>query len=243
MPPNPYISVIIPAYNEEKNILNALKEIGSYLRSKRIHYEMIVVDDGSLDRTSGIVTTYKTRDARVKYLSSSGNKGKGYSVYKGFRASKGDLVFFSDADLSTPIREIEKLIYWIDHDYDIAIASRFLPDSLITVRQPSYRVAMGRVFSWIVQALILPDIKDTQCGFKVFKKEVVSCIVGKQTISGFSFDVEILSLAKNAGFKIKEVPVNWHDVPGSRVRLIMDSLLMLYDVLRIKRMHGPRLYK
>jgi len=231
---NPFISVIVPAYNEENKISRALVEISSYFANKKMSYEIIVVDDGSQDTTPKIVKDFEKDDPNVRFIANDSNRGKGYSVKKGCIFSSGDLILFTDADLSTPISELETLLLWIQHGYDIAIGSRALRDSEIARHQPGYRELMGKTFNLIVQALLLPGFKDTQCGFKLFKKSVMAYVVKRQTLDGFCFDVELLSLAKRAGFRIKEVPIKWYNNPQSKVSPIQDSLRMFRDIFRIR---------
>ena len=199
------ISIVIPAYNEEKRIKKTLDRCLYYFGSKKISFEIIVVNDGSKDNTSKIVRKYK----KVRLISYFPNQGKGYSVKKGMLASKGDYVLFSDADLSTPIEEIHNLMKY-SKDYDVVIASRAVKES--KVETISSRKFLGRVFNFIANILIVRGIKDTQCGFKLFSKEAARKIFTKQTINGWAFDVEILFLAKKFKYKIKEVGVEWHHV-------------------------------
>lgn len=229
-----YLSIVIPAYNEEKRIGKTLHKIISYLDSCSYPYEIIVVNDGSADRTSAIVKECCIKHKQVQLLESVTNHGKGLSVKKGVLSAHGQYVLFSDADLSTPIEEIEKLMDWFENGYDIAIGSRGLKESDIQVHQPWYRESMGKTFNLLVRLIVVKGIKDTQCGFKCFKKEVIKGIFDRQTITHFSFDVELLWIALKKGYKIKEVPVRWLNNEQSRVNPALDSPRMFFDLIKIR---------
>ena len=227
------ISIIIPAYNEEKRIESTLVNIIAYLGATFNEYEIIVVDDCSTDNTGEIVSKYV--ESNVKILRNDTNRGKGYSVKRGIFNARYPMVLFSDSDLATPIEELGELIGYIaDHDYDMVIASRNLGKSNIINKQPLYRQIMGKVFPRIVSLVLLNEFKDTQCGFKLFKTDIAKKIVQLQTIEGFSFDVEVLFIASKMGCKIKEAPVVWIDKEGSTVRTIKDGFKMLIDLFKIK---------
>jgi len=227
------LSVVIPAYNEAKRIGATLETITAYLHKNRHSYEIIVVDDCSKDSTSDVVQQIINKDNRINLLRNNVNRGKGYSVKRGILAAKNDFVLFSDADLSTPIEEIEKLEQHI-YVYDIVIASRNMKGSDIKVRQPFFRSTLGRIFPLIVNILLLPKIRDTQCGFKLFKSGAAKEIFQRLTVERFAFDVEALFIAKKHGFKIKEVPVVWINDTASKVSPLSDSISMLSDVIRIR---------
>ena len=226
-----YLSVVIPAYNEEKRIGTTLKRIGAYLLKKDYLYEIIVVDDGSVDGTCRLVGEIAEQIPCIRLLKNGVNRGKGYSVRKGILSSRGQLIIFSDADLSTPIEELDKLKMWIERGYNIAIGSRALPQSRIILRQPWYRVCMGKIFNKLVHLLAIPEIKDTQCGFKLFKGQVARFLFERQRIDGFGFDAEILFIARKSGYRVREVPVRWINSPDSRVHILKDPILMLRDLL------------
>jgi len=228
------LSIIIPAYNEENRIGNSLKLILRYLSKQDYNFEIIVVDDGSSDRTIEKVKEIDS-SGKIKILKNEINKGKGYSIKKGMLEAMGEYQLFSDADLSTPIEELEKFWRYLDEDYVIVIGSRALKDSILEVRQPFYREFMGRAFNFIVRVILGFKIKDTQCGFKIFKKEVAKHIFSIQKIEGWSFDVEILYIASKLDYKIKEVPVRWINSPLSKVNPLKDALKMFFDVSRLKR--------
>ncbi len=229
-----YLSVVIPAYNEAERIGTTLGKINEYLLKKDYQYEIIVVDDGSTDGTCGLVREITQQISCIRLLQNRVNRGKGYSVRAGILDSRGQLIIFSDADLSAPIHEIDKLAIWISRGYDIAIGSRALPESEILVRQPWYREYMGKIFNLLVRLMAVPGIKDTQCGFKLFKEDVARSLFEKQTIDGFGFDVEILFIAIKNGYRIKEVPVQWINSPSSRVHILKDSIAMLSDLVKMR---------
>ncbi len=225
------ISVVIPAYNEEKRIKDSLLKILRYLKKKRYSFEIIFVDDGSTDNTVKIV---RSINSNIRILKNKKNYGKGYSVKKGMKNAVYNLILFTDADLATPIEELDKLIKPINEGYDIAIASRNLPMSDLVVKQPFYRQILGKGFPLIVNFFFNLGIKDTQCGFKLFKAKAAKKIIRLQKNWGFSFDVELLYIAKKQGMRIKEVPARWIDKAGSKVSPIKDALKMFIDILKIK---------
>ncbi len=196
-------------------------------------FEIVVVDDGSDDDTRKVVNLVAGKDTRIRLISNETNRGKGHAVRRGVLASQGDVVLFSDADLSTPIEEFDRLLSYLDQ-FDLVIASRSLPDSQVLVHQPRYRELMGRIFNAFVQALLVRGFIDTQCGFKVMRREAASSIFQMARINSFSFDVEMILIARRLGLRVKDVPVRWIDSRGSRVHPIKDSTHMLLDLFRIK---------
>ncbi|HHV62461.1 MAG TPA: glycosyltransferase family 2 protein [Firmicutes bacterium] len=248
------LSIVIPAYNEEGRIGETLDKITGYFTVDSLsactwvdvgiewdRIEIIVVDDGSTDGTCDLVEARSKRAVGegiiIRLLRNGVNRGKGFSVKQGVLAAGGDYILFSDADLSTPIGEAKKLIYWLSRGYDVVIGSRALAGSRITIPQPLHRRIMGRVFNHLVQLVAIRGIQDTQCGFKAFTREAAQTLFPMQRVDGFAFDVEILYLARQFGFKIKEVPVEWRNSQGTRVRAGVDSAVMFCDLLRIRRMH------
>lgn len=225
------LSVIIPAYNEEKRIGRTLEAILGYLDKQKYTYEIIVVNDGSTDKTKEVVQQFKHK--KIKILDNSGNKGKGYSVQQGFLSAEKEWVLFTDADLSTPIEEL-KTCFRYASGADVIIGSRNLPMSQIVVKQPFFRSMLGRIFPFFVRLLLLPNIKDSQCGFKLFRKEAAQKVAEKQKITGFCFDVELLFLAKKLGYKIQEIPITWSNDERSKIRIVSDSVTMFLDLLKIR---------
>ncbi len=236
-----YLSIVIPAYNEAKRIGSTLEHILEFMAKKEYDYEIIVVDDGSKDNTCEVVKE-KTRDTKARILVNEVNQGKGYTVSRGVLAAEGEYVLFSDADESTPISELDKLMEAVKQGYDIAIGSRAVDRSTVEVPQAWLRDMMGRTFNLIVRAVVIGGIKDTQCGFKLFRAEAAKKIFPRQRITGFSFDVESLFLARKFGYKIVEIPVRWINSPASTVHPIRDSARMFRDVLRIRWMDLKGLY-
>jgi dolichyl-phosphate beta-glucosyltransferase len=233
------ISIVIAAYNEEKRITSSLFRIKEYLTYNNINYEIIVVDDGSTDRTTETVTDLTPDIPHLKVIQYELNRGKGYALRKGVLASKGDFVLLSDADLSTPIEEVSKLLeLLIEKKYDIAIGSRALTLSEVIKKQPWWRQTMGKSFNKIVKFILLDDFKDTQCGFKMFSGDVARSLFKDARIERFAYDVEILSIAKKRGYRIAEVPIKWINSPESKVNPIKDSIQMLFDLLRIRLIVG-----
>lgn len=232
------LSVIIPAFNEEKRVVSTLDAIKSFLDVKGIEYETIVVDDGSSDATSEVVSSSDLgRSGRLTLYRNEKNMGKGYSVKKGVSIARGEYMLFSNADLSAPVSEYDKLKRAIDEGADVAVGSRSVPASDIIQRQSFCRIVMGKVFNLIVRMVLGEKIRDTQCGFKLFRSDPAKMIFNDLLVTGFAFDVEALFLARRYGCRIEEVGVRWENSPGSTVHLFRSSFEMLIDVLRIKLIH------
>ena len=232
----PYLSIIIPAYNEEKRLPGTLDFIMAFLRRQTYEAEVIVCDDGSRDRTVKIAAE-KLRFTQSQVLVSPRNAGKGDAVKRGMLAAKGQFCLISDADLSTPIDEVRRFLKYLEAGDDIVIGSRALEDSKVEIHQGFHREMMGRVYNWIARALSFKGIMDSQCGFKCFKAPVAKELFALQKIRGFSFDAEILYLAQKKGYKVREEPVIWRNSNQSRVRLIKDPLAMFFDLLKIRWIH------
>lgn len=228
----PHLSVIVPAYNEEKRLAQSLPIMLEYLRQQPFTWELIIVDDGSSDRTSAVAQSLADGHS-LRVLRNDPNLGKGGSIRRGMLEARGAWRLFSDADLSTPIEELTKFWGFTENGYDVVIGSRALPDSDLAVRQPASRELAGRVFNAAVQTLLVKGLLDTQCGFKLFSASAAQEVFSKQTLNGFAFDVEILMLARKAGFKIKEAPVRWVDAPGSKVST-WRGLMGFVDLAKLK---------
>jgi dolichyl-phosphate beta-glucosyltransferase len=229
------ISVVVPSYKEAETLPDTLAEITQYLSAcSRESYEIIVVDDGSKDETVRVVTEQSSRDPRVRLLVNDVNRGKGYSVKRGMLAAKGEYVLFTDADLSTPIGEFEKLLSALKQGFDVAIGSRALPESDVKVHQPFYREFSGKSFNLLMRLVTGLPLRDTQCGFKLFRKNAAAEIFKRQTLDRFSFDVEDLYIAKKRGCRIKEVPVIWVNSESTTVSFLKDSVRMFTDLLQIR---------
>jgi glycosyltransferase involved in cell wall biosynthesis len=231
--PAPELSIVIPAYNEERRLLWALIRVFHFLRDLGIEGEVIVVDDGSRDRTAELVRQLARNRASLRLLSNPGNRGKGYSVRHGMLESRGRIALFTDADLSAPIEEAPKLLDALA-EYDVAIGSRALDRSLITHRQPRWRELAGIAFNRALRLITGLPFEDTQCGFKAFRMDRARILFEQQTVEGFGFDPEILFLARRHGLRTVEIPVRWAHDPDSRVAVLADGMKMLGDVLRVR---------
>ena len=233
-----YLSVVIPAYNEEKRMGPTLSKIYNFLSTKEYGYEVIVVDDGSTDKTvSEAQRSQLFKGGNLEVIKNRINTGKGFSVKRGILASKGDYVLFSDADLSTPMEEFDKLFDYINKGYDIVIGSRGLEESDVRIHQPWHREKMGKIFNFFVKLFLIKEFNDTQCGFKLFKGDTAREIAASLKIDGFCFDVEFIYLAEKGGHRIKEVGVIWKNSPQSTVKIIGGSASMFLDLLKIRVLH------
>jgi dolichyl-phosphate beta-glucosyltransferase len=227
------ISIVIPAYNEEERIVLTLNKISNYLKDKNFNYEIIVVNDGSKDKTNEIVLDFVKKHSKIRLINNPKNMGKGYSVRNGLLNANKEWILFSDADLSTPIEELDKFIRYTSR-FDIIIGSRAMRKSKIVVKQPWFRAIPGKVFPLLVRMIAVRGIKDTQCGFKMFKKDCVKKILKKQTIYGWAFDAELLFIAKKLKLKIKEVPIVWKNDANSKLDPIKNSISMFLEVVKIR---------
>ncbi len=237
----PTLSIIIPAYNESKRILPTLEKIEKFRQLQSYTTEIIVVDDASTDGTSDVVETFIADKPFFRLVRNEKNIGKGGSVQRGMLLAEGAYRLFSDADMSTPIEEVQK---FLGLKYvDVVIGSRRVTGAHLAKRQPVLREAAGRIFSVLVRFLVLRGFLDTQCGFKMFTGAVAEKVFRRQTIMRFGFDVEILFVAKKIGCEIREVGVHWEDSPFTRVHLFRDSTAMFLDLLRIRRNDAKGRYK
>jgi dolichyl-phosphate beta-glucosyltransferase len=231
-----YLSIVIPAYNEEKRIGLSLEKVLGYLKTKPFASELIVVDDGSWDRTAEIAGGALEGRLPFRIIRFDSNHGKGYAVKAGVLASAGQVILFTDADLSTPIAEFDRFLPRLDEGYDVVIGSRALPGCDIRVRQAAPREALGRLFNRLVRLSVMKGCPDTQCGFKAFRRAAAMDLFSRLQTKGFSFDVELLLLARKAGYRIAEVPVVWCNSRPSRVRIFRGSWQMLRELQRIRRL-------
>ena len=225
------LSVVIPAYDEESRIPSTLERVHGFLSERGGDWEIIVVDDGSADRTADVVSDFAGTHSRVRLLRAP-HLGKGGAVRAGMLDSRAEYRFLCDADLSMPIEQIERFLERMD-DCDVAIGSRECHGS-VRVDEPFRRHAMGRAFNSVVRALAVPGIQDTQCGFKCFRGAVARRLFGRQRLDGFAFDVEVLFLALKERFRILEVPIDWHFREESKVDPLRDSVRMFRDVVRVR---------
>ena len=229
-----YLSVVIPSYNESGILAKNIEKISSYLSSKDYVFEIIVVDDGSTDDTKDLINNMSRAYSNIKLIVNIQNMGKGFSVKSGVLAAQGEYILFSDADLSTSIEQLEKLLPFFGQGFDLVVGSRSMKDSVIILKQLWLRQNMGRVFNLLARLLCLTNINDTQCGFKCFNRDVALKIFKWQRLDGFCFDVEVLSIAKRRGYKVKEVPIVWINRADSRVKITRDSLKMFFDLFKIR---------
>ena len=231
---DPTYSIVIPAYNEGARLGATLEKVLAYVHAQGWDAEVLVVNDGSRDDTADIVRSFAARDPMLRLLENPGNRGKGYSVRNGMLHSRGRIVLFSDADLSSPIEEAPKLFDALAEGADIAIGSRWLRSETQTQRQPLHRQLFGRIFNLLLRITLGLQFADTQCGFKAFKRPAVERIFPLQQIERWGFDPEVLFLARKFGFEVKEVPVLWGHSGGTRIHPLIDGSRMFQEMLRIR---------
>lgn len=238
------LSVVIPAYNEARRIPAYLQSIVAYLDGRGLSYEILVIDDGSSDETAALIERAGMQHSHIRLIRLPRNRGKGAAVRAGMQAARGELQLFADADGATPIPELERLEAAVNNGADIAIGSRTLAsrDSRYRVKARLHRTLMGNLFNRIVRRLGIRDIHDTQCGFKLFRQSAAQDLFARARIDGYGFDLELLYLARQRGYRIAEIPINWEDQPGSKVRVLSDGLRMLGELLAIRRNHARGLY-
>lgn len=241
---DPYLSLIIPAYNEERRLGRTLDSVSAYLSRQPYPYEILVVDDGSRDGTLQVARGFQRRQLAVRVLAQE-HRGKGFAVRRGMLAARGEVILFSDADLAVPMRELERLLPYLEDGYDVVIGSRE-GFGARRIGEPAYRHLMGRVFNLIIRSVTVPGIQDTQCGFKLFRGEIVQSLFGALRIYGdhappvrratvtAGFDVEVLYLARKMRLRIKEVPVEWRFGTESKVDPMRDSFRALRDIVRVR---------
>lgn len=230
----PSVTIVIPAYNESARLGRTLDRILDFVHREAWGAEIIVVDDGSTDKTAELVQTYVRQNSSVRLLSNPGNRGKGYSVRNGILHANGEFILFTDADLSSPIEESPKLFRALEDGSDIAIGSRWVRPELQTQRQSVSRQILGRVFNGFLRLFLSLKFNDTQCGFKALRQPAAKAIFPLQKIEGWGFDPEILFLAQKMGFTITEVPVVWAHDDGTRIHPLADGAKMIADMIRIR---------
>lgn len=227
------LSIIVPSFNEQLRLPASLEKIAAYVNASRRSTEVLVVDDGSTDRTAEVAASFGDRIAHLRVLKNGENRGKGYSVRHGMQEAFGETVLFSDADLSAPIEEADKLLAQMDR-YDVAIGSRAMDRSLIKVHESAFREFAGIIFNKIVRIVLRLPFVDTQCGFKAFRRERCRIIFEQQRIERFGFDPELLYLARHHGLKAVEIPVRWSHSPATKINMMRDSIQMFVDVFTIR---------
>ena len=228
----PYLSIIIPARNEESRLPRALGQVFAFLEQQPFRSEVLVVENASADRTLQVVQSFADKFPTLRVLQES-RPGKGSAIRRGMMDAHGEYRFVADADFSMPVEEIDRFLPPAC-DYDIAIASREAPGA-VRYGEPYYRHFTGRVFNFLIRALVLPGLQDTQCGFKCFRAIVAETIFRHQTLTGWSFDVEILLIARRHGYTIREIGIPWHYTAGSKISVLRDSRRMFLDLLTIRR--------
>ncbi len=231
----PWLSIVIPAYNEAGRIRQTLHAVREYALARGRPCELIVVDDGSEDRTAAVVRGTDVSPVELVVRRFECNRGKGAAVREGMLAARGELLLLCDADQSVPVSELERLLPWLERGYDIAIGSRDRPESRLDPPQPPARRLAALIFRAIRRRLLLSAIRDTQCGFKLFRREVARELFAAARLDGWLFDCEVLALAVARGYRVREVGVLWGDVPASRVRPLREAVRTLRELLSIRR--------
>lgn len=227
---NPFLSIVIPAHNEANRLPNSLEQVFDFLEKQSFTAEVVVVENGSSDETLNIAKSFAAQHPNLRVIQSE--RGKGAAVRRGFLEARGDYRFMCDADLSMPIAEVSKFVPpALDH-FDIAIASREAPGA-VRYNEPRYRHLGGRLINFLIQLFILPGLNDTQCGFKCFSAKVVDDICSLQTLDGWSFDIELLYIARRHKYSIQEVPIHWIHHPETKVSAVRDAIRMIQDIFRI----------
>jgi dolichyl-phosphate beta-glucosyltransferase len=230
----PTYSIVIPAYNESVRIRATLDRVLAHIRDRQWDAEILVVNDGSRDNTAQVIEEYAARHPHLRLLQNPGNRGKGYSVRNGMLHASGEILLFSDADLSSPIEEADKLFSSLAAGADVAIGSRWLRTELQTQRQSLHRQLFGRIFNLMLRIVLRLPYRDTQCGFKAFTRRAAQTIFPRQHIERWGFDPEILFLARKFGLRVEEVPVEWAHSEGTRINPLRDGMRMLIEMLRVR---------
>ena len=237
----PYLSVIIPAYNEAKRLPLTLIDVDKHLAQQEYSYEIIVVNDGSTDATAEITNRFKSLMENLKIIDNKENRGKGAVVRQGMLAAKGNWRVFMDADNSTSISEFNKMVPYLDEGYEVVIGSRVVRGAKMNPPQPIHKRIAGRLGNWFIQLVLLRGIKDSQCGFKCFSEEAAERIFSIATINRWAFDVEALALARAFGYEVKEMPVNWVNDPRTHVRLT-SYFQVLWETVKVRWRLWRKLY-
>jgi dolichyl-phosphate beta-glucosyltransferase len=228
----PFLSIVIPAYNEEKRLPKTLEQVLSFINSQNYPSEVLVVENGSADNTLAIAQSFAERYPQFRVVHNP-ERGKGLAVRRGMLEAKGDYRFMCDADLSMPIQEVSRFLPPMLNDYDIAIASREAPGA-VRYNEPYYRHFVGRGYNLLIRWLALPSLQDTQCGFKCFRSEVAEELFRRQTFTGWSFDVEVLFIGRVRGYRIVELPIPWYYNAESKIRVFSDSFSMGRDLIKMR---------
>ena len=234
-----HLSVVIPMYNETKRIGDTIPTLLAYFATQPYRHEFVIVDDGSTDGTAALARKLFAPAENVRVLEKRPNMGKGSAVRTGMLAAKGQVVLFCDADLATPPGELDKFWRWLDAGHEVVIGSRKMAGANITRHQPKWRESLGKVFTWLTNRLATRGISDVTCGFKCFTNDAARQLFSRARLNDWSFDAEVLFIAQHLGYRIKEVPVTWHDKPGTKVRLVQDAARSIAGLMKI-RLNGMR---
>lgn len=237
---NPFLTIIIPAHNEEKRLPNTLEQVFHFLETQPFSFEVVVVENGSNDRTYELAREFAKEHANLRAIQNN-LRGKGLAIQRGVQEASGEYVFLCDADLSMPIEEISKFLPPQLQNVDVAIASREAHGA-VRINEPYYRHFTGRVFNTLIRLLVLPTLQDTQCGFKCIRADVARDIFPYQTLTGWAFDVELLYIACHRGYQVVEIPIHWYFNADSKISVFRDSLRMFLDLLLIRRNARRGLY-
>lgn len=232
--PQPRLSIVIPLYNETKRLPKSAPTLIQFFAGQPYTYEFVFVDDGSSDNTADLARDLFGMVPNTRVIESKPNRGKGHAVKVGMLAARGEMRLFCDADLSTPLDEIDKFWPFLEKGYKVVIGSRKMKGAHIDRHQPWWRENLGKVFTWLTNHIATKDISDITCGFKIFAADATEKIFSRSVIDDWSFDAEVLFIAQRLGYRIKEVPVSWHDTPGTKVRLIKDAARSLQGLMRIR---------
>ncbi len=236
----PFLSIVIPAHNEENRLPDTLEQTFGFLSQQRFTSEVIIVENGSSDRTYDIACEFAAKYANLRVIRND-RRGKGLAIQRGVQEANGEYIFMCDADLSMPIEEIGKFLPPQLSNVDVAIASREAPGA-VRYDEPQYRHFTGRVFNTLIRWLVLPGLQDTQCGFKCIRADVAREIFPLQTLTGWAFDVELLYIARHRGYQVIEIPIDWYFNADSKISVLRDSLRMFLDLLVIQRNAWRGLY-
>lgn len=232
------VSIVIPAYEEARRLPRTLEQLAEWRMGCAFPTDILIVVEPSSDGTREIAVEAARREPNLQMIEYPTQRGKGYAVRTGVRAARGDYIFYMDADLSVPLREVQVFVdYFHNHsEIDVLLGNRQHPSSRITQRQSRFRQTLGQSFNTVLRGMGLAEVGDTQCGFKAFRREAAHRIFERQQLDGFAFDIEVLLLAKRLGYRIADLPVEWINSEESKVRLVRDSARMLWDAMRIRRM-------
>ncbi|MBN1992980.1 MAG: glycosyltransferase family 2 protein [Anaerolineae bacterium] len=233
--------MVIPAYNEESRLPRTLNQVAEFVEAQAYSTEVLVVDDGSTDRTAAVVAQFSAKHPCIKLIRAR-HGGKGHAVKMGMLQAKGEYALLCDADLAMPITELPKFLPPQQNSYQVAIGSREAPGA-VRYHEPAYRHLMGRAFNWLVKVLAVPGFEDTQCGFKCFHRSVIRDLFLRQTLNGFGFDVEILYLAQKQRYRIIEVPIHWYYQTESKVHPLKDTARMFRDIIKVRQNDRQGLYE